>query len=105
MRKRQLETLAAKWTRRLRIQNWRIRIRRVYVAGWPDTEGDCELEHYTREAVVTVDPRSKQPERIMLHELVHLATSPLVSAGVPEQVEEPVVWSLTDAFLDTERGA
>lgn len=104
MRRRQLDQLAEKWRRRLRIQDWRVRIRRTWVAGWPDTEGDCEIEHYTRQAVVTVDPRSQQPERILLHELVHLATSPLVVNGCPEQVEELVVWGVTDALLDSERG-
>lgn len=103
MRKRDLEQIAAKWRARLRIQNWTLRIARQYVSGWPVIEGDCSLEEYTREAVITIDPRSTQPERILLHELVHMTIAGAVSADCPEEVEEPVVWSLTDALLESER--
>lgn len=103
MRKRELEALCAKWRRRLRIVDWRLTIRRAFVAGWPDVDGDVDYEGFPRIATIVVDPRAVDPERTLLHELVHMTIFPVAGTDTPEAVEEPVVWAITDALIETDR--
>lgn len=103
MRKRELEALCAKWRRRLRIVDWRLTVRRAFIAGWPDVDGGNDYEGFTRVATITIDPRAPDPERTLVHELVHMTVSPIAPPDTPEAVEEPVVWAITDALLETDR--
>lgn len=103
MRKRELVALCSKWQRRLRLVDWRVEIVVKFVKGYPNSDAWVTVEEYTRTAEIEIDPRAANPERSLLHELTHMTISPVVPDGIAEGVEEQVVWSITDALLDTDR--
>lgn len=104
MRKRELQRLIAKWQARLRLENWKVALLIRFVEKFPDQDAQLALPSlYLREAELELDPRAPDPERSLLHELVHLRLVGLVPWETAEELEEPVVWAFTDALLAVER--
>ena len=100
-----------KWQSALLLDNWTIGLR------WSDFEGrssivpaSIDYDCLTKEAMVSVaSPEYEQmftypghtydPNRLMLHELLHLVVEPIAPKGGVDDVEEGVVNHLMQAFL------
>ena len=98
-----LSKLCKEWQDLLRM-SWGVRIQRTFVQDFPNTDAWCGgVEEYTQQARIEVDPRSKDPERSLLHELLHLRLSSVVPWETAADLEEPVIWALTDALITLKR--
>lgn len=72
MRKRELDRLRKEWQRRLALSDWRIRLVVGTDPKQPETEGDVEYDAEERVATIRITPGGEEPERVLIHELMHL---------------------------------
>lgn len=117
MTQEQLEALCAEWQRRLRLQDWdvKIRLRRRYDMWVETNQGECKHETLKKLALVNIlDPTDYDPdnvwpqdvERTVVHELLHLHFAPFV--GDYEQcnaAHEQAIDLIAGALVDAKRFA
>lgn len=89
----------------LRMGDWKITVKTEFVPEWPKAEGWNEPYRHAREATIWIDPRAKDKESVLVHELVHIKHSPIIKDNVISLLDEPVVWSISDALLALKRKA
>lgn len=107
-----IQALCAEWQKILRLQDWGIKI--TFERHWrmaPNRAGECSMVVNKKIAVIFIlDPIdysndyvcSLDPERTVVHELVHLHLASNVST-LPETTEEQAVESLASAFVRLKR--
>ncbi len=100
-----LRRLLQWWAALLRISDWDYTLKREFVEGWPETQGWCTPLVHGKEAVVCIDPRVQDVELILVHELVHIAHSPLIKSRVQSIPEENAVWAMAKALVALKRKA
>jgi hypothetical protein len=79
-----LEAGCRLWQKRLRLQDWHVRVRTRPSAGWDrmDDDGECRITDTLKHAVITIrdsldSPRDEpayDQEKTLVHELLHLHT-------------------------------
>lgn len=104
MRKRDLERLLIEWQVALALADWEIELRASKDPDDMDAEGtvDCELNERT--ATIHVNPKCPDPERTIVHELIHLWTMPIRSERT-DLCEEQAVEAISRALVNLRRQA
>jgi hypothetical protein len=120
MTEKALQRLSQIWQRRLRLQDWNLRVRlvRSYHSAMPDDScGTVNIEWRQKEATIYVlDPGDIDPEQlkswprqdaesILVHELVHLHFAGLrIAPGTAEHdLEEQAILALEEALITAYR--
>lgn len=103
--KGELGCLLKWWMALLRMRDWEITLKSQYVEGYPVVRGKCEPYVESREADITVDPRTPDRELILVHELLHALHDPIIKTNVESIPEENAVWALAHALVSLKRKA
>lgn len=93
------------WADFLRMKDWTITLKTEFVEQWPRAEAWNQPAKYAHEAVIWIDPRAKDKERALVHELIHIKHSPIIREDVESLLDEPVVWHISDALVTLKRKA
>lgn len=93
------------WTALLRMRDWDINLKSEYVKGYPIIRGKCEPYVESKEADITIDPRTPDRELILVHELLHALHDPIIRDDVQGIPEENAVWAIAHALIALKRKA
>ena len=89
----------------LRMGDWNITLKTEFVEQWPAAEGWSLALKHAREGTIWVDPRAKDKESVIVHELVQIKYAPIIKESVESLLDEPVVFAIGDALLALKRKA
>lgn len=116
MSEKELNALCGIWQRRLRLQDWDVKVRLVRERDLHNSnnQGECEWSISTKAAVVRIiDPVDYSPdcawpqdmERVLVHELLHLHFAPFsAECGTAEDVaQEQAIHALSQALVELAR--
>ncbi len=93
------------WQALLGIADWHITLKVEFQKGFPDPDANVEVHEYDRTAIIWIDPRAKDPELSLVHELVHVAQAMALRSRVSMEGEEHFVWSMARALVALKRKA
>jgi hypothetical protein len=113
----ELESLLSEWQRRLRLQDWTVRIKcvRVHEMSLAGTDGTCTWQLETKRAIVEIiDPIDYPPsrfgydqdiEKTIVHELLHLHFAPFATpdGGPFDTAQEQAIDLIAGALVDARR--
>lgn len=103
MRQRDVLSLLRKWQRALALMDWKIGLRIVKAEEIPGKVGEVEYELELREATIYVNADEKDPEPIIVHELLHCWTRQIREARRADLVEEQALEAIGAAILNGRR--
>lgn len=114
----ELESLLSEWQRRLRLQDWtvKIQLRRRHDMSMDDSAGVCRWQLAKKLACVEImDPHDYDPgsfgwaqdvERTLVHELLHLHFAPFATHDQPvDTAQEQAIDLIAGALVDAKREA
>ena len=91
MTQAELEELCAEWQRKLRLQDWQVRVEFARYFDMPGRLGECDNCPLTKTATIRllvpgdIGPQNAYPdiEHTIIHELLHLHFAPFYDADNP----------------------
>lgn len=102
MRHRNLERLMYEWQAVLSLRDWEIDLVLEQDEDEPDAHGTVDYDINERTATIHVRPRVKDPELVLVHELLHLIFAPF-TADLTSIYEEQAIESLSKALVALKR--
>lgn len=105
------------WQERLRLQDWDVDLRVVRQWEVPNSFGTCSTHREKRHALIKVldtvddgdpaDTEEYEPERTLIHELLHLHFDPFAAKdGTPAEIaQHQAIYALSCALLALDRKA
>jgi hypothetical protein len=107
----ELQRLLAEWQKTLRLQDWRVtaRFKRIFDLTRNDIKGEVNWTLPIKEAVINLlEPADYapafvggyDPERTLVHELLHLHFAPFAPIGEETYQHEQAIDAISKALID-----
>lgn len=97
MTQAELESLCAKWQKRLRLQDWNVKVEVVRFFDIPEKLGEAEIHNQRKEAVIRIigesdrrEQRDTPVEHTLIHELLHLHFEPFWDQDKYTEMEQAI---------------
>ncbi len=104
MRKRELDRLLGEWQIRLGLADWDLDVEFIDPSRLPAGDmGELEYVSELREGTIRVSRAEKDPESVLVHELLHCWTRQIREARKEDLPEEQGLNSIGNALIDLKR--